>query len=60
MKVLKDLIITLLLLASIYFIFNYSYEIMQFVMVNIIYRDEVLDKDANVYYKSNNYYPSNN
>ena len=68
MKSLKDFIISLFLIAAIYFIFNYSNEIMQYVMIHVVYNDEVLDKPENIYFKQNdykfvqltdNYYPKN-
>lgn len=68
MKTARDFIISLFLIATIYFLFNYSNQIMQFVMVHIVYRDEVLSKEENVYFKQNdygyvqltdNYYPKN-
>lgn len=68
MKSLKDFIISLFLIAAIYFIFSYSNEIMQYVMIHVVYNDEVLDKPENIYFKQNdykfvqltdNYYPKN-
>ena len=68
MKAFKNLIVTILLILSIYFLFSYSNEIIQYLMINVIYHDEVLDKDANSYYKeldynyvqiTNDFYPKN-
>ena len=55
MKTIRDFIISLLLIATIYFLFNYSNQIMQYVMIHVVYKDEVLDKKENVYFKQNNY-----
>lgn len=68
MKALKNLIVTVLLLLTIYGLFNYSEEIIQYLMINVIYHDEILDKDANSYFKkldynyiqtTDNFYPNN-
>ena len=68
MKALKNLIVTVLFLLTIYGIFNYSEEIIQYLMINVIYHDEILDKDANSYFKkldynyvqtTDNFYPNN-
>ena len=68
MKTLKNLIVTVLLLLTIYGLFNYSEEIIQYLMINVIYHDEILDKDANSYFKkldynyvqtTDNFYPNN-
>ena len=55
MKTIRDFIVSMFLIATIYFIFNYSDQIMQYVMIHIVYKDEVLDKPENVYYKKNDY-----
>ena len=55
MKAIKNLIITIILLLSIYCIFAYQNEIIEFIMVKIIYKDEILDKEANKYYKDIDY-----
>ncbi|MBP3765603.1 MAG: transglutaminase domain-containing protein [Bacilli bacterium] len=55
MKTIRDFIISLFLIATIYFLFNYSNQIMQYVMIHVVYKDEVLDKKENVYFKQNNY-----
>ena len=55
MKTVRDFIISIFLIATIYFIFNYSNQIMQFVMIHIVYKDEVLNKPENVYFKQNDY-----
>lgn len=46
---MKKLIATLLLLASIAYIFLNFETLVRFAMVNIVYRDEVLLKDDNIY-----------
>ncbi len=55
MKTVRDFIISIFLIATVYFIFNYSSQIMQFVMIHIVYKDEVLNKPENVYFKQNDY-----
>ena len=55
MKIIKDFIISIFLMSIIYCLFNYSNQIMQYVMINIVYRGEVLDKIENVYFKQNDY-----
>lgn len=55
MKIIKDFIISIFLITIIYCLFNYSNQIMQYVMINIVYRGEVLDKIENVYFKQNDY-----
>ncbi len=55
MKTIRDFIISVFLIVTIYFIFNYSSEIMQYIMINVVYKDEVLNKPQNVYFKQNNY-----
>lgn len=55
MKTVRDFIISIFLIATIYFIFNYSNQIMQFVMIHVVYKDEVLNKPENVYFKQNDY-----
>ncbi|MCI5552287.1 MAG: hypothetical protein MR388_00415 [Tenericutes bacterium] len=52
---MKKLIISILLLLTIGFIFtNYS-SLMRFAMEKIVYKDEQLVKDNNIYYKENNW-----
>ena len=64
----RNLITTLFLLVTLLFLYVYSQDIMQFVLKNVVYRDEVLDKEANEYYKeydynyvqiTDNFYPKN-
>ena len=55
MKTVRDFIISIFLITTIYFIFNYSNQIMQFVMIHVVYKDEVLNKPENVYFKQNDY-----
>ena len=65
---MKNLITTLFLLVILLFLYTNAQDIMQFILKNVIYYDEVLDKEPNEYYKEYNYnyvqitdnfYPSN-
>ena len=55
MKAFKNLIVTIILILTIFCLFNYSNEIIQYLMINFIYHDEILNKDANSYYKELDY-----
>ena len=55
MKTIKDFIICIFLIGIIYCLFAYSNQIMQYVMIHIVYKDEVLNKPENVYFKQNDY-----
>ena len=68
MKAIKNLFVTLFLLLILLLLFIYNKQIVNYIMINIVYRDEILEKEANEYYKgedynfvkiTNNYYPNN-
>lgn len=52
---MKKIITSVLLLLIIFLIITYYQEIVQYIMINVIYKDEVLIKDANEYEKDNNW-----
>lgn len=52
---MKNLVTTITLLGIIGLLSTYYNEIIQFIMKNVIYKDEVLIKEANIYEKPNNW-----
>lgn len=52
---MRKLLTTILLLITIGLLVTYHNDIINFIMIHIIYKDEVLIKDANIYEKDNNW-----
>lgn len=52
---MRKLLTTILLLITIGLLFTYHNDIIQFLMINVVYKDEVLIKEANIYEKDNNW-----
>lgn len=52
---MRKMITTVFLLAIIYCLFNYSEHIMQFIMVNFIYKKDFEEKTPNEYYNKDNF-----
>ena len=52
---MKKFIATSFLLITLYFICNYYQNIIQFIMINIVYKDDIIVQEANSYEKNNNW-----
>lgn len=52
---MRKLLTTILLLITIGLLVTYHNDIIQFIMINVVYKDEVLIKEANIYEKNNNW-----
>lgn len=52
---MKKLLTTILLLITIGLLVTYHNDIIQFLMIHVVYKDEVLIKEANIYEKNNHW-----
>lgn len=52
---MRKLLTTILLLITIGLLVTYHNDIIQFLMIHVVYKDEVLIKEANIYEKDNNW-----
>lgn len=52
---MRKFITTIILLILLYFTISYYHEIIQFLMINVIYKDEVTLTESNEYTRDNNY-----